>query len=348
VVNCIIWDCPQPVTLTDSSNQQIEDRGSHITIEYCNIEGGKDSVSISGRYSTVTWGAGNINADPLFVDSAAGDFHLKSEAGRWDPNSESWVKDDITSPSIDAGDPNSDWASEIWPHGERINMGAYGGAQEAGMSTKPQTMSLPSVAYIHSSNLEAAESYKSLLIGYGCSTTLVGIGEITSSALDSYDLIITGDDTGSMSHWGDAESVEAIESSGKPVIGLGEGGYAFFGQLGLSAGWPNGVHNSYNSIEVIDPNNSLFSTPYPIDIPKDRILELYGETDSVDIYLYPVPETVTAIGGEADNPGYYPLAFEHNRYLFWGFSALPQSMTEVGKRLFVNVVIWVANAGWDL
>jgi parallel beta-helix repeat protein len=348
VVNCIIWDCPQPVTLSDSSNQQIEDRGSHITIEYCDIEGGKESVSISGRYSTLTWSEGNINVDPLFADPAAGDFHLKSEAGRWDPNSESWIKDDVTSPCIDAGDPNSDWTSEVWPHGERINMGAYGGTQEAGMSTEPQTMSLPSVAYIHSNNVEAAESFQYLLVAYGCSTTLVGLDEIPATALESYDLIIVGDDTGSMSHWGEVEFVDAIESSGKPVIGLGEGGYAFFGQLGLSIGWPNGMHDSHNSIYAIDPNHSIFTTPYAIDVPEDLVLQLYTESDYVIIYLYPVPETVSVIGRDADRIGYYPLALEHNRYLFWGFSALPQSMTEVGKRLFVNLVIWSANTGWDL
>jgi parallel beta-helix repeat protein len=345
VINCIIWDCPQPVTLSDSSNQQIEDRGSHVTIEYSDIEGGQDSVSISGRYSTLMWGPGNLNVNPLFVDSRADDFHLKSEAGHWDPNSASWIKDDITSPCIDAGDPNSDWTSEIWPHGERTNMGAYGGTQETGMSTKPQTMSLPLVAYIHGPDVEAAQNFQSLLAAYGCSTTLVGLNEVVSTELDTYDVIVVGNDTGNVSDWDDTESVNSIESSGKPVIGLGEGGYAFFGKLGLSVGWPNGMHSSNNSIEVIDPNHSLFIAPYAIVIPEDLILQLYTETDYVTLYLKSIPETVTVLGAEANNPRYYPLALEHNRYLFWGFAGSPESMTDVGKRLFINVVIWSANAG---
>jgi parallel beta-helix repeat protein len=345
VINCIIWDCPQPVTLTDSSNQEIEDRGSHITIRYSDIEGGRDGISVSGRYSTLTWGPGNINADPLFADSRAGDFHLKSEAGQWDPNSTSWVKDDVTSPCIDAGDPNSDWTSEIWPHGEHINMGAYGGTQEAGMSTKPQTMSLPHVAYIYSSDVEAARNFQSLLVAYGCSTALIGMNEIPATALDSYDLIIVGNGTGFTRYWGDVESVTAIESLGKPIVGLGEGGYAFFGKLELSVGWPNGMHGSGNSIEVIDPNHSLFITPYVIDVPEDLGLQLYTDTDYVTLYLNPVPETVTVLGGEVDSFGYYPLAQEHNRYLFWGFAGSPESMTDVGKRLFINLVIWSVNSG---
>ena len=45
-----------------------------------------------------------------------------------------WVTDDVTSPCIDTGDPNSDWTLELWPHGKRINMGAYGGTPQASMS----------------------------------------------------------------------------------------------------------------------------------------------------------------------------------------------------------------------
>ena len=67
----------------------------------------------------------------MWVD---GDYHLKSEAGRWDPVSESWVIDNVTSLCIDAGDPNSLVGDEPAPNGDRINMGAYGGTAEASKS----------------------------------------------------------------------------------------------------------------------------------------------------------------------------------------------------------------------
>jgi hypothetical protein len=79
-------------------------------------------------------GVGDITDDPLFVDPYAGDYHLKSQAGRWDPNIGSWLADDTTSPCIDAGDPASAWCGEMWPHGGRINMGACGGTMEASLS----------------------------------------------------------------------------------------------------------------------------------------------------------------------------------------------------------------------
>jgi hypothetical protein len=134
VTNCIIWDCTQSITLTDSSNTQAKDRGAHITINYCDIKGGRNSVTVTGTYSTVTWGQGNIDVDPQFVAAASTNYHVKSQAGHWDPTRLSWIKDNVTSPCIDAGDPNSDWTSELWPNSKRINMGAYGGTPEASMS----------------------------------------------------------------------------------------------------------------------------------------------------------------------------------------------------------------------
>jgi hypothetical protein len=81
-------------------------------------------------------GEGNINADPCFADPNSGDYHLKSQAGRWDPISESWVIDGITSLCIDAGDPNSPVGNEPSPNGRCINIGAYGGTSEASKSEK--------------------------------------------------------------------------------------------------------------------------------------------------------------------------------------------------------------------
>ncbi len=83
-------------------------------------------------------GAGNITSDPLFADPDNGDYHLKSEYGRWNAETKQWGYDTVTSPCIDAGmpDPN-DWYAELWPHGGRINMGAYGGTPIASMSPSP-------------------------------------------------------------------------------------------------------------------------------------------------------------------------------------------------------------------
>ena len=96
-------------------------------------------------------GEGNIDADPYFVTTGfwdtnrtpenldddfwvEGDYHLQSQAGRWNPVSQTWVQDVITSPCIDAGNPGSDWTAEPQPSGGRINMGAYGDTAKASKS----------------------------------------------------------------------------------------------------------------------------------------------------------------------------------------------------------------------
>lgn len=69
--------------------------------------------------------------DDLWID---GDYHLQSQAGRWDPAARQWVLDSETSRCIDAGSPGSNWFAELWPHGRHINIGAYGGTAQASMS----------------------------------------------------------------------------------------------------------------------------------------------------------------------------------------------------------------------
>jgi len=86
-------------------------------------------------------GPGNFTADPLFADAPNADFHLRSTAGRYDPEANGgtggFVIDATHSPAIDAGDPSSQFCFEPAPHGERVNLGAYGNTAEASKSTQP-------------------------------------------------------------------------------------------------------------------------------------------------------------------------------------------------------------------
>jgi hypothetical protein len=111
LINCILWgDTPDEVD-------------GPVSASFSNIEGGL------GFYSE-----GNFDIDPQFADPDNGDYHLKSQAGRWDPIAESWVIDEVSSPCIDVGDPDSPVGLERFPNGGRINMGAYGGTPQASLS----------------------------------------------------------------------------------------------------------------------------------------------------------------------------------------------------------------------
>ena len=140
LTNCIIWDDNNGIWNSD---------GSTITVTYCDIKG--NQTNIYDPCETVIWDLGNIDSDPCFADPGYwdpngtpndpnddswvdGDYHLKSQVGRYDPNSGSWVLDDVTSPCIDTGDPNSPVYYEQVPNGGIINMGAYGGLRQTSMS----------------------------------------------------------------------------------------------------------------------------------------------------------------------------------------------------------------------
>jgi hypothetical protein len=102
------------------------------------VTGGASIGYYSGAQATLNdWqtasglDANSISADPLFADPGGSDFHLQSAGGRFDPTTETWVTDAVTSPAINTGDPVSDFSNEPLPNGDRINMGAYGNTEQA-------------------------------------------------------------------------------------------------------------------------------------------------------------------------------------------------------------------------
>ena len=112
LTNCILWgDIPE----------EVFNLGGTLVINNSDLQGGFA-------------GEGNIDLDPSFVDPDLADYQLKSQAGRWDPISQDWVMDDLTSPCIDAGDPSTPTELEPSPNGGVVNMGAYGDTIEASKS----------------------------------------------------------------------------------------------------------------------------------------------------------------------------------------------------------------------
>ena len=138
VINCIIWG---------NSDPQISKYTQHapeiVDVIYCDIEGGY-------------YGEGNIDADPFFADPGhwdtnatpddptddffvVGDYHLRSDRGRYWPEHDVWVLDEVSSPCIDAGDLAVNPIDEPNPNGGRVNIGAYGQTPYASMSDRAIT-----------------------------------------------------------------------------------------------------------------------------------------------------------------------------------------------------------------
>ena len=120
IKNSIIWGN------TDSfGNADVDSYSqSAIYLEY------SDYGVLYELYGTITFDD-CISVDPQFSDAANGDFRLKSVTGRWNPVSENWVLDSLTSPCVNLGGTSFDYSLEPTPNGGRINAGAYGNTIEA-------------------------------------------------------------------------------------------------------------------------------------------------------------------------------------------------------------------------
>lgn len=139
IINCIFWgnrDRDKIVAMAQIRNSAT----AGAVINYSCIEGlGVPDEPEGLLYGPYGSGTGNIGKDPLFADPNNGDYHLRSQAGRWDLKTQKWVRDDVTSPCVDAGDPNSLIADEPLPNNGAVNMGAYGGTSKASKSLARST-----------------------------------------------------------------------------------------------------------------------------------------------------------------------------------------------------------------
>jgi predicted outer membrane repeat protein len=131
--NCILWGNSEGSGASQAEPMQIMAISSQVEINYSCIQG----------WTGTLVGIGSFGLDPLFADPDGGDFHLRSEGGRWDDYQGEWVFDTVTSPCIDAGDPAAPLGDEPLtlpndPTGTtintRINLGAYGGTAEASVA----------------------------------------------------------------------------------------------------------------------------------------------------------------------------------------------------------------------
>jgi hypothetical protein len=140
------------LTLVQNTDGVLAYEDSQPSIRNCIMwaNSGQDLFDCKAFYSCIedegeiVSGSGNIRQDPLFADPQRGDFHLKSRRGRFVPGSGGdgissgmWILDEVSSPCIDAGDPEVRPVRERMPNGGRLNQGASGGTPFASMSDWP-------------------------------------------------------------------------------------------------------------------------------------------------------------------------------------------------------------------
>jgi hypothetical protein len=140
VTNSILWG--------NEPGQIAADDAGSVMIQYTDVAGGwpyfaavPNNRDCDPQFAQRGFWANpsdpSVILQPAVLDAVwvGGDYHLKSPAGRWDGEVESWVMDAVMSPCIDAGDPAGPVGPEPSPNGGLVNIGAYGGTSQASKST---------------------------------------------------------------------------------------------------------------------------------------------------------------------------------------------------------------------
>ncbi len=197
----------------------------------------------------------------------------------------------------------------------------------------------PRVLYVHADDRETAQSYERLIEVNGAAVDLVPVRDVPSVNLRQYGLVLIGPDTGRLDEWGTDEAVRHIVEFERPVLGLGEGGYAFFGRLGLNIGWGNGAHGTGTSIQTANLQDSIWTYPYDIDLTERKVVQLYEEeTGVVGIFLGDAPNNVQVFGYDPQDERYAEVIMESNFWTLWSFQDGPERMTQDGRDFFINTV----------
>ncbi len=203
--------------------------------------------------------------------------------------------------------------------------------------------SLPAadIAFIYKADSTAAHDFSTFLASRGLPTHLVPLNDVAATDFDPYDLIVVDANTGERYDWGTISAVTRIQTSLKPVLGLGLGGACLFEQMGLSINRGHGWIGGGTQIYCVDPSMTVFSAPNPIAIPDDNLIQLYNEYSQFYAEYAPsLSNQVELIGRQANNEDHYHIVSQ-GAYWLWGFDDPPAKMTDVGKDLFVNIVSYM-------
>ena len=201
------------------------------------------------------------------------------------------------------------------------------------------------IAYVFRGNTADATSYRNFLISRGYSVDLIPLSSVLATDFSVYDLTMIADDSGSLNDWGlagfSAAQVTKITTPNKPIMGLGEGGYAFFGQpaLSLFIGWPQGWHGPADRVAHAPSSPPAIYTN-PNAVAPDPVHVFGQPVNHVAIYQGSppaLPAGVIPVGDETPSTNHSTLIFQDCRFL-WGFGNNPSAMTGDGRNLLHNYV----------
>ena len=186
--------------------------------------------------------------------------------------------------------------------------------------------------------IHSGPSFRNFLQNDGHSVDLINMTDILTTDLSDYDLILIDDHTGFLGSWGSTAEVNYVNNSGKPIIGIGDGGYAFFGKLNLDIGYDKGGLGLSDEVHITDPSHAIFNIRYTIQNGTNDIYD--GISGFWGFLASTLPSNVTSYALAFDGSSLTALVSQFDRYFFWGYEDDPSEFTTTGEQLFLNVITY--------
>ncbi len=206
------------------------------------------------------------------------------------------------------------------------------------------------VGLIHGADSSAATAYKTGLENKGMRVSLLPLSSLnpnSTAALMTYDLLAIDSKSGNLNTWeGGTGMPEAIKSAGRPILGLGEGGYAFLGKSSSPIGWANGWHDSTGATNYALPSpvHASHNAPFPVVSTAGNVEVSSSAIPFVAIHLPTVASSLKLIARQVGDVNHYisvlntaPTSTTGSSEAIWGFN---------GTNYTNNGWNALANLGW--
>ncbi|HRW04835.1 MAG TPA: VWA domain-containing protein [Caldilineaceae bacterium] len=196
--------------------------------------------------------------------------------------------------------------------------------------------------YLWESDQETALDVARLLEAHDWLVDRVHLRAVPTIDLRNYALLIIGPETGERGDFHAPDVAGLLLQYPLPVLGMGEGGAAFFELADLRIGWSNTWYSTNNEIFAVAPSSRYWQLPYAIDLGATApLVKLYpGPLTELGVYVPEPGGSLELIAREVKDQHHYPVIRENRRersFLLWGYNAGPSAMTKSGQALFVNV-----------
>lgn len=196
--------------------------------------------------------------------------------------------------------------------------------------------------YLWEDDMETALDVARLLEANDWLVDRVHLRDVPALDLRTYALLIIGPETGHRGEFHAPDIGGLLLQYPLPVLGMGEGGAAFFEMADLRISWGNTWYSSNHEVFAVTPGSRYWQLPYAVELGATAPLaKLYPEPlPELGVYMPEPGGSIELIAREVKDQQHYSVIRENRRersFILWGYNAGPSMMTESGQELFVNV-----------